>query len=48
MKEFIELRKQNKCPFCKKSMNNPKFKDDLSIKEFNISGLCQDCQDKTF
>ena len=24
------------------------FKDRLSAKEFGISGLCQDCQDKTF
>ncbi len=48
MKEFIELREQNKCPFCKKSMDNAKFKDELSRKEFKISGLCQTCINKTF
>ena len=25
-----------------------KFKDDLSIKEFAISGMCQVCQDSFF
>lgn len=24
------------------------FKDALSLKEFTISGLCQECQDKVF
>lgn len=24
------------------------FKDELSEKEFKISGMCQECQDKTF
>ena len=24
------------------------FRDDLSRKEYSISGLCQDCQDKVF
>jgi len=24
------------------------FKDQLSIKEYSISGLCQKCQDDTF
>lgn len=42
-------RKDNKlCPFCGKDMSNPQgqFRDALSYKEFCISGLCQDCQDK--
>lgn len=44
-------RKDNKkCPFCGKDMSNPRgqFRDALSYKEFQISGLCQDCQDKVF
>lgn len=24
------------------------FRDDLSRKEYTISGMCQDCQDKVF
>jgi len=37
------------CPFCKKAIHpNKEFKDELSLKEYRISGLCQECQDKTF
>ena len=34
------------CAVC----NGPamEFKDDLSRKEYTISGMCQDCQDKMF
>lgn len=24
------------------------FKDELSLREYHISGMCQECQDKTF
>lgn len=34
------------CPSCQKKITT--FTDDQSIKEFTISGLCQECQDKTF
>jgi hypothetical protein len=34
------------CVSCGKPAD--KFRDELSRKEFQISGLCQDCQDKTF
>jgi len=34
------------CPFCGKEIEG--FKDHLSVQEFKISGLCQECQDKTF
>lgn len=46
-KEFV-LIKQNLCPFCKIEININDFKDELSKKEFRISGLCQDCQDSFF
>ena len=36
----------NTCSFCKGDASN--FKDELSKKEYTISGLCQECQDKTF
>jgi hypothetical protein len=36
------------CPWCKKEINMDEFKDQLSIKEFYISGLCQECQDEFF
>ena len=34
------------CPFCKQKIGE--FRDALSLKEFHISGLCQNCQDDTF
>lgn len=36
------------CPSCGKDMKDAKFRDNLSKQEFDISGLCQDCQDKIF
>ncbi len=45
---FFELRKQNKCPFCKKDTENAEFDNSLSRREFEISGLCQNCQNETF
>lgn len=37
------------CPLCKATINGrDDFKDQLSINEYLISGMCQDCQDKTF
>jgi len=46
-KETIRIL-NNKCPFCACVINKDSFKDELSKKEFEISGLCQKCQDKTF
>lgn len=39
---------EGRCPFCKRMVSLNDFKDELSVKEFRISGLCQQCQDKTF
>ena len=44
----VELVEQNKCPLCKKDINQNDFKDELSKKEFTISGMCQKCQDEIF
>lgn len=39
----------NTCVFCKKTIDpETEFKDELSRKEFTISGLCSVCQDKVF
>lgn len=46
--EAIELSEKGKCPFCKKEVDLDGFKDELSKKEYEISGLCQVCQDETF
>lgn len=45
----VELVEQHKCPFCETEIHGREdFKDDLSFKEYKISGLCQKCQDKMF
>lgn len=36
----------NECMTCQSP--NTKFRDDISIKEYRISGMCQDCQDSFF
>jgi len=37
-----------KCPCCDGKVDSSKFKDELSLKEFNQSGMCQKCQDDVF
>ena len=44
----VNLVNENKCPFCKETVNLLDFKNKLSAKEYKISGLCQKCQDETF
>ena len=48
IEELMKRKDEGKCPFCGKDMSNPSFKDALSKKEFEISGLCQECQDEYF
>jgi len=44
-KKFLD---DGSCPHCKQSIHFTEFKDKLSLREFTISGLCQNCQDKAF
>ena len=44
----VALKEHGLCPFCRCSVDTDAFRDELSAKEFTISGLCQECQDKTF
>jgi hypothetical protein len=41
-----EALKAGKCPCCSKPILG--FKDALSAREYEISGMCQDCQDDVF
>jgi hypothetical protein len=42
--------RNNECVWCKVKFEDvdTHFRDALSKKEYNISGMCQSCQDKTF
>jgi hypothetical protein len=44
--EHIKRIKGGRCPICDKKIEG--FRDSLSLKEYNISGLCQECQDNIF
>ena len=46
--EEVKLVNQGYCPFCHKKVNTLDFRDALSIREFEISGICQSCQNETF
>ena len=35
-----------RCPICHNKIGE--FRDELSKKEYEISGMCQDCQDEFF
>jgi hypothetical protein len=45
-KEDMALVDAGKCPVCKQPITG--FRNEDSEKEFRVSGMCQDCQDKTF
>lgn len=51
LKEFFGVDREDSitndvCVMCKKPADS--FDDELSRKEFSISGLCQQCQNKVF
>lgn len=48
LNEEVDAVEEKKCPFCKEPIKMEDFKDDLSRKEFGISGICQSCQDGVF
>jgi hypothetical protein len=37
-----------RCPFCGRHDARWTIRDDESLREFEISGICQQCQDRTF
>ena len=46
--EEVKAVEQGNCPLCKCKVDKDEFRDELSRKEFEISGLCQSCQDDIF
>lgn len=45
-KDRVETIIADKCMLCDNSASN--FTDEISEKEYTISGMCQACQDKAF
>ena len=36
------------CTFCDEFIESDGFDNEISKKEYSISGMCQDCQEETF
>jgi hypothetical protein len=44
-----KLIEAGQCPFCGEVIEGPEdFRDELSRREYSISGICQACQDRIF
>lgn len=43
-----EAKEKKVCVFCGKGIKMEDFRDELSVKEYGISGFCMKCQDDTF
>jgi len=48
LKKMFQNKKDGLCPVCGSRVDFNDFCDDISIKEYCISGLCQLCQDTIF
>lgn len=46
--EEVQAVEMGKCPFCHKTIRAEDFKDELSAKDYKITGLCQTCQDEIY
>lgn len=46
--EMGAMRDMGLCPHCGIAVNPGDFRDVISLKEFDISGMCQACQDDFF
>lgn len=46
--KFVDKVEHGFCPTCDKPVVVTDFKDELSKKEYEISGMCQKCQDEVF
>ena len=46
--DHVAKVEQGQCPFCHKPIKQEDFRNEISRREFRISGLCQACQDDFF
>ena len=44
----VEAVEDGKCSICKQGIKMTQFTDSISLAEYNISGMCQRCQDEIF
>lgn len=44
----VDRVENGQCPFCGLDISASEFRDDVSRRESEISGLCQGCQDDVF
>lgn len=45
---WVKNLQADKCPLCGKDVNEADFRDQISRDEYNLSHMCQACQDVTF
>lgn len=48
MDKQVERIEEGCCPICGEEIDVSAFKDETSRKEYDISGMCQSCQDDIF
>lgn len=48
MTDLIIIMDGVKCPSCGKQIRLDEFRNDISLKEWRLSRLCQECQDSVF
>ena len=46
--DYVTKVELGRCPLCDEPICMEDFEDELSRKEFTISGLCQECQNEAF
>lgn len=44
----VERVEAGRCPCCDRGIDPAEFRDDISRREFRISGMCQACQDSVW
>jgi len=46
--EEVKLFEEKKCVLCREPINMEDFEDEISKREYYISGICQKCQNEVF
>ena len=46
--DLVQRIDNKQCVTCPNDILDMDFRDEISIKEYGISGMCQECQDSVF